>query len=93
MPQLHAVIHGRVQGVSFRYHAMEQAQQLNLTGWVCNLPNGTVETIAVGPKEALEQFLAWLHHGPSGARVTGVNAEWSDMPQKFTSFVIRHGSE
>ncbi len=91
--QLHAIIHGRVQGVSFRYYTQVQAERLRLTGWVRNLPDGTVETTAVGPRAALDLFLKWLRQGPSGARVTGVDVDWIDIPQTFETFEIRHGSE
>ena len=93
MPQLRAVIHGRVQGVSFRYNARADAQRLSLVGWVRNLPDGNVETLAVGPQEALDSYLQWLRVGPSGARVTGVDTEWTDALQTFTTFEIRHGSD
>jgi acylphosphatase len=101
LPQLHATIHGRVQGVSFRYFTRTQAQQLGITGWVRNLPDGTtVETLAFGSREALDQFLDWLHQGPPGAKVVRVDTEW-DNPQnttqnsvqKFASFEIRHDDE
>lgn len=97
LPQLHATIHGRVQGVSFRYYTRMQAQQLGITGWVRNLPDGTtVETVAIGSREALDQFLHWLYQGPPGARVVGIDTEWNDTqntPQKFASFEIRHDDE
>jgi acylphosphatase len=89
--QLHAVIRGRVQGVGFRYNAREAAQRLSLNGWVRNLADGTVETVAVGPQNALETYLNWLHEGPPGARVAAVDADWADSSQTFTTFEIRHG--
>ncbi len=91
MPQLHAIVHGHVQGVSFRYYTREKAFDLDLTGWVRNVPDGTVEVTAVGPREALTRFEEWLHHGPSGAWVSDVQVDWLDYPQKFTSFDIRYG--
>ncbi len=93
MRQLHAKIHGRVQGVSFRYYAQAQAQQLKLKGWVRNLSDGTVETVATGSQEALEKFLLWLHRGPSGARVTDVDVDWAESAQRFTTFEIEHDSD
>jgi acylphosphatase len=91
VPQLHAIVHGRVQGVSFRYYTRTKAYDLDLTGWVLNVPDGTVEVMAVGPREALDEFEDWLHHGPSGAHVTRVIVSWIDVPQTFTSFEIRYG--
>ncbi len=92
MPQqLHAIVHGHVQGVSFRYYTRDMALDLDLTGWVRNVPDGTVEVMAVGSREALDQFAEWLNHGPSGAWVSDVRVDWIDHPQVFTSFDIRYG--
>jgi acylphosphatase len=74
---LHAIVRGRVQGVSFRYYTQEQALRLRLSGWVRNRPDGSVEVAAEGPRADLEQLLAFLHHGPPAARVADVQAEWS----------------
>jgi acylphosphatase len=90
LPQLHAIIHGHVQGVSFRYYTLQQAQSLELTGWVKNLPNRTVEVLAVGPRGELEQLLDWLGHGPTGARVSQVEADWQDSATPHDTFEIRH---
>jgi acylphosphatase len=86
--QLHAIVHGRVQGVSFRYNTRSVARQLSLNGWVRNLPDGTVETVAVGEQTMLDKFLAWLHQGPSGAHVTRVEVDWNDEPTSYTAFEI-----
>lgn len=92
MPQFHAIVHGRVQGVSFRYYTVQKAQQLALTGWVRNRSDGTVETVAVGLRPVLETFLAWLHHGPSGAQVSQVEVDWSETAEVFTAFEVRYGA-
>jgi acylphosphatase len=89
--QLHAIIHGRVQGVSFRFNAQAEAQRLKLVGWVRNRSDGSVETVAVGEKTALDTYLGWLQHGPTGARVTKVDSTWIDSTEAFSSFEIRHG--
>lgn len=91
--RLHAVVHGRVQGVGFRIATVERARQLRLTGWVRNLPDDTVETVAVGPRESLEAFAMWLHSGPLGARVTKVDLAWSDAGVPFRAFEIRYDSD
>jgi acylphosphatase len=86
---LHAIVHGTVQGVSFRHYARQEALRLDLTGWVRNLPDRTVETLAVGTRANLETYCEWLHHGPSQARVTQVAVTWSDAPpQTFETFEI-----
>ena len=91
--QLHAIVRGRVQGVSFRYNAQKQAERLGLTGWVRNRSDGSVETTAVGPREALDAYIKWLHQGPTGAWVMGVDVNWIDHRQNFETFEIRHESE
>jgi len=51
------VVHGRVQGVGFRYHVYQQALRLGIHGWVKNLPDGTVEIDAEGPASRMEPFV------------------------------------
>ncbi len=88
--RLHAQVHGRVQGVSFRHHTVQQARELSLTGWVSNREDRTVEVVAEGEKAALESFLRWLHRGPSAARVERVEANWSDATGEFVRFQIEY---
>lgn len=84
---IHCIISGCVQGVSFRYYTQKQAQQLGLTGWVRNLPDGRVETLACGEAEALATFQRWLHQGPTLAQVTAVSCEIVPV-QPFSQFEI-----
>ena len=88
--RLHAVVRGRVQGVSFRYYTLLAAQRLELTGWVANRWDGTVETVAEGPREALDEFLAFLHQGSPPAMVQRVDAEWQSPTGEFRSFVVQY---
>ncbi len=87
--ELHAVIRGRVQGVGFRYSTLRKAQALDLSGWVMNRPDGAVELAAQGPREALEALLAWLAHGPPGARVSAVEHAWRAPSETFAGFAVR----
>jgi len=73
---LRVIVSGRVQGVAFRYATQEQAARLGLGGWVRNLPDGRVEAFFTGPKQALEEILAWCWSGPRLASVTKVEHEW-----------------
>lgn len=86
LQQLHAIIHGRVQGVGFRNATQMAAMAQMLTGWVRNNPDGTVEVRAEGTSEKLEKFLAYLHVGPLGARVEKVDAVWRVASGNFDSF-------
>lgn len=94
MPQLHAIVTGRVQGVNFRIAAVGQAQRLGLKGWVRNKPDRSVETLAVGAREALLKYMAWLRQGPPGARVDNVAETWSDAAaERFDAFNIRYDGD
>ena len=86
--RLHARVRGRVQGVSFRYYTQEEALRLGLSGWVRNLHDGAVEVTAEGPRAALEQLLAFLQRGPTAARVTKVQTEWSPAGGDLGAFDI-----
>jgi acylphosphatase len=87
--RLHAIVHGRVQGVGYRAFATRSAQQLELTGWVRNRYNGTVETVAEGERSVLETYLVDLKRGPASSNVTNIVEEWSPATQEFDQFKIR----
>jgi acylphosphatase len=88
--RLHAIVHGRVQGVNFRYYTTLTAQRLGLTGWVANRWDGTVETVAEGSQEALNEFCAFLHQGPPSAFVQQVDVRWETPIGEFESFRVRY---
>ena len=89
MERVHVIVHGMVQGVFFRANTMRQAGLLGLTGCVRNLPDGTVEAIAEGPKPSLEQFVDWCRHGPDTARVERVDVDWESPRGEFAGFGLR----
>ena len=66
------IVSGRVQGVYFRDSCRSQAQRLGVRGWVRNRPDGTVEVVAEGPRDDVDQLLNWCRQGPSRAQVTGI---------------------
>jgi acylphosphatase len=84
----HAIVHGRVQGVSFRYHTRAAASTLGLCGWVKNLPNGTVEVLAQGDEGDLRDLLRWLENGPPASRVDKLDIDWRDPANSTESFEI-----
>lgn len=87
--RLHAIVVGRVQGVSFRYFVVEQAESLDLYGWVRNKWNGSVEVIAEGSRQNLETLLQALRDGPPMAKVIDVDFEWQSYTGDFTDFQVR----
>jgi acylphosphatase len=86
---LRAIVHGRVQGVGFRFYVLEVATGLGLTGYVRNRPEGTVEVEAEGTRESLELLLVELRRGPSLSRVERVTESWSEPTGAFTGFDVR----
>jgi acylphosphatase len=87
--RLHATVSGRVQGVSFRYFVVDQAMNLDLTGWTRNLWNGSVEVMAEGQREKLENLLQALREGPPMARVEDVDFKWLPYEEEFKDFSVK----
>jgi acylphosphatase len=83
------VIRGRVQGVYYRASMVREAQALGLTGWVRNCADGSVEAVAEGPRDRLEQLIAWCWKGPPGARVFAIDPQWSAAEGTERGFSIK----
>lgn len=86
--RLAVTVFGRVQGVNFRYFTRERALELQLTGWVCNLPDGSVAVVAEGSRPALSAFLEFLNRGPRLASVDRVDTHWQSADGHFHGFEI-----
>ena len=83
------IIEGRVQGVWFRDSTRQVANSLGVTGWVRNLPEGSVEVVAEGPEPEVKKLVQWCHHGPTHARVTNVQEFQEPWKGEFQTFDIR----
>lgn len=82
------VVHGRVQGVGFRYAAVDAAERLGITGWVRNRRDGTVEALLQGSDDAMTAMLAWCRRGPPHSQVRDV--EVSEVaPEALADFTLR----
>jgi acylphosphatase len=82
------VVQGAVQGVGFRFAACEAASECSVTGWVRNLPDGSVEIVAQGTPDAVARMTAWAQRGPRHASVTHVQVEVHAVSSSFESFEI-----
>lgn len=81
-------VYGRVQGVNFRNAAQSKAVSLGITGYVKNMPDGSVYIAAEGAEEQLNSFVKWCQKGPSFASVTDIGTE--DVPVSgYDDFTIR----
>jgi acylphosphatase len=87
--ELHAYVHGWVQGVGFRYYVIEQALALGLRGYARNLRDGSVEVLAQGPRPALERLLSLLRQGSPAAEVREVRTVWGQPTEHLSGFHVR----
>ena len=84
----HAIIHGRVQGVGFRYNTHREARRRRLGGWVRNLPDGTVEVVCEGESKKVRSFAEWLGTGPPGAHVTRIDLNKKQYKGTYIDFSV-----
>jgi len=83
-------VSGRVQGVGYRYYVRQQAQELELAGWVRNEPDGSVKGEVAGEPSRLEAFRDCLERGPSFARISRLDWWVGDGGQSLPfPFAIR----
>lgn len=87
--RLHAQVFGRVQGVGFRYFVMTAATELDLTGWVRNRRDGTVEVLAEGDLDGLKKLVSALERGSRSSAVSEVKTNLQPAKGDFGSFYVR----
>jgi len=92
LQRLEATIHGRVQGVGFRYHVCRVAASLQVSGWVANQRDGSVAVVAEGSPDSLDRLEAVLREGPDGARVDRIEGRRVGGEGRFDGFRARSGS-
>ncbi len=90
MMRVHITVSGDVQGVFFRAHAQEKAEELGLTGWVANDADGTVSVVAEGPENKINDLIDWCYGGPSMAQVEKVKVDHAPYTEEFSDFSIRY---
>lgn len=84
---IRAVVRGRVQGVGFRGYVEARARFLRLAGYVRNMEDGrSVEVVAEGSRDALEQLIEHLREGPRMSRVDAVDVEWRLATGDYAGF-------
>lgn len=89
MECVHLIVSGKVQGVFFRHNTKKKADELGLKGYVRNLPDGSVEVVAEGSKEKLDELVDFLRQGPGVSKVAGIKIRHK-VPENFNSFEISY---
>ena len=88
MRRVHVTVRGRVQGVGYRWSTRLVAERQEVTGWVRNCADGTVEAELQGEPERLDAVLAWMAEGPPGSVVE--SRDVTDLePVESSGFDVR----
>ena len=88
MVRQRVVVHGRVQGVFFRDTCRQEAVRHQVSGWVRNRPDGTVEAVFEGEPQAVEAMTRWCRGGPAYAQVEHVEVQ-RESPTGERGFEVR----
>jgi acylphosphatase len=89
MKRVSIVAGGIVQGVCFRYYAQRKAEELGLTGWVRNIPDGRIEAVVEGEDGAVDHMVKWFRRGPPGAHVSEFAVRAQPYRGEFDDFRVR----
>ncbi|TMM02882.1 MAG: acylphosphatase [Actinobacteria bacterium] len=81
------VVHGRVQGVGFRYALARAAQTRGVAGWARNRADGSLEAVFEGDADSVESLIRFCHEGPRGAEVDRVEV-FEDEPEGLSRFDV-----
>jgi acylphosphatase len=86
--RINLIVYGLVHGVGFRVFIARTAKELNLCGWVRNLPDGSVEIEAQGPEEMLDELFNRAQQGPKHASVTSILKDEKIPDRNLKGFAI-----
>ena len=89
MVQAHILYSGTVQGVGFRFTVQRYALSLDLTGWVKNLPNGSVEILVNGSKENIEKLFEMVEENFEG-HIRNKDVQFTSSDAEFEDFQIAY---
>jgi len=89
MKSLRLIISGKVQGVFFRHNTKKKADELGLKGYVRNLPDDSVEVVAEGSREKLDELAEFCRNNPGFSEVDDIKAHFEESKSKFSDFQIK----
>jgi acylphosphatase len=82
-------IHGKVQGVGYRFFATRVARRLGLKGWITNTRDGSVDAVVEGEKSAIDEWIEELKEGPRYAEVTHIDQETKEFSGRLGDFDVK----
>ncbi|MDX9714571.1 MAG: acylphosphatase [Dissulfurispiraceae bacterium] len=88
--RIHLSVSGQVQGVFYRAFTKKNADSLGIKGWVRNMPDGSVEAVIEGEKEAIDSMIQLCRQGPPASCVDNVVANPDSSQEDFDGFQIRY---
>jgi len=88
--RVRVVVSGIVQGVNFRRYTQLTANSLGVSGWVRNLPTGSVEGCFEGEAAAVASLVEWCRSGPPAGRVDSLAVTEEAYAGEFADFIIRY---
>jgi len=89
MKRARIIVHGIVQGVFFRANTVKAARDLGLKGYAKNMPDGTVEIVAEGPKDKIDELIEFCKKGPEAAEISKVNTKFEKPKNEFGGFEVK----
>lgn len=90
MVQYEIIVSGRVQGVGYRYYAVQQAQLLGVKGYVKNQADNSVLIVAQADEEVIQTFIDYLYVGPTRARVDHIFKSKINNLSDFNNFSVKY---
>jgi acylphosphatase len=88
MKRLHIIAGGVVQGVCFRHYALRKAEQIGVSGWIRNTPDGRVEAVVEGEDSCVGAMAVWFRHGPPDAMVEEFHSSEEPFRGEFEGFRV-----
>ena len=88
--RVHMWVKGRVQAVGYRAHVEYYALQIGVLGWVRNIGQDTVETVAEGTRTQIDQFIEMVKKGPTASRVDEARVEYEPTTGRLDGFTVKH---
>ncbi|HYK06003.1 MAG TPA: acylphosphatase [Thermoanaerobaculia bacterium] len=87
--QRHLRIHGKVQGVGYRFYATRVARRLGLKGWIQNNRDSSVEALVEGEKASIDEWIEEIREGPRYAEVTQIDQETKEFTGRLPDFDVK----